>query len=144
MGIVAERSYPVVGGLVTGMISYLWLPHSYAYAVRRELLSDATSFGAIIIGFLAAAESVLATVVTSDIVQRLKRAGGFEPLVGYFSEGIYAAFALVGFSALLRLLPDGADAPLRALIGLWVGIVFWTSLALLRVIRLFGKILSRL
>lgn len=139
-----EQWYPRLGAIFAGLAAFYWLPDYLALAIREELLKDATALGAVIVGFLAASQAVLATVITSDIVQRLKAAGGYEHLVSYFGEGIAIGFVLVLISAILRLPPTDDPSWWFALAPVWISIATWTALATYRIIRIFSKILAKL
>lgn len=138
-----EIWYPRIGAVAAAVGSYMWMPGWASEAIRSELLKDATALGAVLVGFLAASQAVLATVASSDIVAKLKAAGGYEYLVGYFSEGIATGLVLVLSSAILRLPPSDASGWWLVAAPLWIGIAIWTTLATVRVMRIFSKVLKR-
>ena len=145
MGKQLERWYPLGVGAAAATLYYFFFRGCQVTDAVQNLLLAIVTIAAIAVGFLATAKSILISIDDKLIVQRLKRVGYYKILVGYLLNAVWWAFGLSIFSAACLLIDwkDAAGASWnRLVLAAWVLVVTTTLLACVRVIYIFGKILS--
>jgi hypothetical protein len=130
-----ERLYPLILGLPVGAISgiayFLFLAPTVAEL--RDLFS----------AILGTALSVLFSIETRPVIEDLKDARAYKPLMGYLLSAMKSSF-LIAFLSAVGMVGYGR------LPWLWQGlfVVAWCStlmiavLSCTRIIRLFGEIIT--
>lgn len=136
MSLRTERWYPFVIAFAAGIVWWnlkLPLPNSI-----KEFLSSAISLGAILTGFIATAQAILAALPTDTVMGRLRASGFIDDLICYVAAALYGCLIFSGYS-IAGFFWDGR-------LPLWYG-AFWIALAAFsvtcfhRVSRMFFKIL---
>lgn len=131
-----ERWYPYAAALLAGV---LWWRFALVLPVDlKEFLAAAISLGAILTGFIATSQAILASLPTDTVVGRLRASGYIEDLICYLAAALYgclifSAFSIVGFF-LIGALPRWYGA-------IWAALALFSTLAFHRVSRIFFKIL---
>jgi hypothetical protein len=137
-----EKFGPWILGLLGGASAVVWAWNDPLPRTLHDLLGATISVGAIAVGFLATAKSMLLSISKSRVVRELKNAGHFKRLTGYFMTAIRWSFLLAALSALGLLFDlDGNKQPHPWLFGLWVFTLVAASACCYRVINLFAMIL---
>lgn len=145
MELAFEKAYPLGFGLLAGVAALKLMPDQLLLNMQTRLLGDMISFAAILVGFLATAQAILASVTSSENIRRFDSLGGWELLMGYFGWGITAGFIVVSLSALLRMFSwDKATYGLRIGMSIWTVAAIWSILAAWRVVHIFTKLLKGL
>jgi hypothetical protein len=143
-----ERLYPVVGAIIAGVAYLVFFRTRTFPPTLHELFAAVISVGAISVGFLATAKTILVSLSDRPVVQKLRDMGYYRWVVDYIIEAINWSFAIAALSAaglLLQFAPKGADqdqAHMLFLCAWWVALV-GASLAYLRVVRILTKILRQ-
>ncbi|MDP9651128.1 hypothetical protein [Paraburkholderia caledonica] len=132
-----ERWYPF---LIAIAVTTGWWWQGWALPVAiKEFLAAAISFGAILTGFIATAQAILAALPTDTVVGRLRASGYIDDLIHYLASALYgcllfSAYSMAGFFANEHL-------P-RWFAPLWVGLAVFSAVCFHRVSRIFFKILK--
>lgn len=130
-----EKWYPSLFGVVAALISWTVYDATMSSAVK-ELISTTISIAAIAVGFLGTTNSILISIDTRDVIQRLKQMGSYSLLVDYL---ISATQCSLGLAVLIQ---PAAWHPYA--FAAWVFLVATALAQCHRVIRLFGRILRSL
>lgn len=141
-GLIAERAYPYVLGVIVGVIYYYCRSRLPAARNPTDLLAALVNVSAIAVGFLATAQSVLLSIEGRTVMKRLKEQGYDKRLFGYLSTSISLGFVLAVVSA-LALIVD-FDVPARwhqVAVAAWAALVVMSLMTWFRIARLFAKIL---
>jgi hypothetical protein len=91
-----EKWHPYLLALI-GAVAWYWFEPTFPKG--DDILSASLSVGAILVGFLATAKSLLMTLDT-PVLQRLAAAGYIKDIASYMREGIYSLFAYCAWSML--------------------------------------------
>lgn len=144
MGLRSERAYPLALGLVSGaLVAWrlypAWTPPSSA----ETLFNAGIQVGAIAIGFIATAQTILIAINDRQIIGRLKRTGHYQYLVGYtFNAIMWWALVVVVSALCVLLFGAGSTYSNEIRSAAFIG---WTTLcvtAMLAWIRVFRSIAS--
>ena len=141
-----ERSYPFLAGAVA-TIALSTLNDDLKKTIATDLVVPILTILPIIIGFLAAALTLLYTIQDSPAVRQLKTTSAFKRLVDYHVAGIAlgSAAALLALAVLVACKPDNA----HLVPGLWRDFYFytwllftnWSFAAFLRVVFLLRNVM---
>ena len=146
--IIWENIYPTVGGVAALAMALFvqWkLPALRLPSELGQLFSSTLDIGAIAIGFLATAKTVLLSIQGSIAVERMRGSGLYEGLLKFILKAIRSSFALAAFS-LACIFLDKAISDIEVawelVVSVWLALVITTGLASYRVIDVFFTILS--
>lgn len=143
MGVFIEKWYPMILGLVAFSVGACYLWHNPIPVALRDLFSVAVSIGAIAVGFLGTAMSILYTIERRWIVKQLKRAGLFDRLIGYLLHAIWWCLLLAVLSGAGLLLDLKNPANWYSWpVAVWGGVLIGALASCVRVLRLFAMILQ--
>ncbi len=136
MSLKTERWYPFV---ISGAAGIAWwhfkLPLPEAI---KEFLSAAISVGAILTGFIATAQAILAALPTDTVVGRLRASGYIDDLITYLAGALYgclcfSVYSMAGFFW---------NEHLPYWYGpVWIALAGFSAMCFHRVSRIFFKIL---
>lgn len=121
---------------------FRWLNLSTQEA--KDLFAVILNVSAIAAGFLGTAASILLTMGPTPVIKDLKQSGTLTLLYKYVVSAIWHQFWLVLYSVTLLLLyPKLRDSrALNALAVVWGTSAVLGALSSIRIIRLFGKIIT--
>lgn len=134
--LTVERFYPYVVSFIAGV---LWWHFSVTLPLDlKEFLAAAISLGAILTGFIATAQAILASLPTDTVVGRLRASGYIDDLIAYLAAALYGClvfsiFSVAGFFVIGRLPRWYGTA--------WAMMAMFSCLSFHRVSRIFFKIL---
>jgi len=139
MKLRVERWYPWVAALLG---SLAWHYFSFPFPCdEKEFLAAAISLGAIMTGFIATAQAILASLPGDSAMGRIRKSGYIDDLMIYLKESLYgclgfSVYSLIGFFFLSPkiVLP-------RFYGEIFVGITIFSMLAFQRVSSVLFKIL---
>lgn len=136
-----ERWYPLVISTITGILIYI-LSSKYRIDIEKitsDLFPNTINLGGIVIGFLAAAKSILFSIENSYIVQQFKKANIYKKLINYFMDAINLGFILVIASIIGSLINfENPNKILYVYFSFWAALIVATGLSSYRVIRIFS------
>ena len=140
-----ERLYPYALALVSvpaWFYVFRWLNLSKEQA--KELFGAILNVSAIAGGFLGTAASILLTMGSAPVMKDLARSGGLTLLNRYILSAIWHQFLLVAVSVSLLLIYPKIAYPhvLLSLAVSWGTLVSLAALSSLRIIGLFGRIVT--
>ncbi|WP_164016965.1 hypothetical protein [Pyxidicoccus trucidator] len=146
--IIWERVYPsAIGVLVTASAAVArwrypeWkLPNDLG-----QLFSSTMDIGAIAIGFLATAKTVLLSIQGSPAVTKMRGSGLYEGLLRFILKAIRAAFALATWSLVTVFLEKALNHSTlvwELVVFAWLFLVITAGLSCYRVIDVFFILLS--
>jgi hypothetical protein len=148
MPLWAERSYPIMGAAIVGVV-YVVFFRTHAFpSTLHDLFAAVISVGAISVGFLATAKTILISLNDRPVIKKLRESGYYRWLVEYIVEAINWSFAVAALSAgglLLRFAKEGTDQSWEHALFLtiwWFGLA-GAGLAYFRVVRVLGKVLRQ-
>ena len=148
MPLQIERRYPIIGAIVAGAVYLVFFRTRAFPSTLHELFAAVISVGAIAVGFLATAKTILVSLSDRAVVEKLRDLGYYRWVVDYIIEAINWSFAIAALSAaglLLQFAPKGSDQDrvhVLFLCAWWVALV-GAGLAYLRVVRILTKILRQ-
>jgi len=130
-----EKIHPYAVALCCALLWYWCAPE---FPKDDEILSASLSVGAILIGFLATAKSLLMTLDT-PVLKRLSDAGYIKDIASYMGEGIYLLFVFCAWTMLGYFMDTSWP---------WFGLSWFTLLiastfAFLRVTRIMLKLFAK-
>lgn len=137
MSLKLERWYPFLIAFVAGIVWWILklpLPKSI-----KEFLSAAISLGAILTGFIATSQAILAALPTDTVMGRLRASGYIGDLISYVATALYGCLIFSLYSIAGFFWDDN--------LPFWYG-VFWICLAAFsvscfyRLSKIFFKILG--
>ncbi|HDR8962501.1 TPA: hypothetical protein QDB13_000050 [Burkholderia vietnamiensis] len=136
MSLYWEKSYPYY---VAAMVAVGWwlLKWPLPQAIK-EFLAAAISLGAILTGFIATAQAILAALPTDTVVGRLRASGYIDDLIHYLASALYGCLVFSGFSMAGFFANEHLPvwyAPI------WAALAVFSALCFHRVSRIFFKIL---
>ncbi|CAJ7658821.1 Uncharacterised protein [Burkholderia pseudomallei] len=138
MSLRTERWYPYA---IAGAVGVAWWQFKLPLpAAVKEFLSAAISVGAILTGFIATAQAILAALPTDTVVGRLRASGYIEDLINYLACALYgclifSAFSIAGFFLIWNEHLPSWYGPV------WIAMAVFSALSFHRVSRIFFKIL---
>ena len=140
-----EYWYPYAGALGSApawFYLFRWLNLSTQEA--KDLFAIILNVSAIAAGFLGTAASILLTMGSTPVIKDLKQSGTLVLLYKYVVSAIWHQFWLVLFSVTLLLLYPKLHGPrvLTVLVLVWGVSATLASLSSIRIIHLFGKIIT--
>ena len=136
MSLFWERWYPFVAGVVAGLT--WWYFQGALPVAIKEFLSAAISVGAILTGFIATSQAILAALPTDTVVGRLRASGYIDDLISYLAGALYGCLIFSGYS----MAGFFADEHLPVWYGPgWMSLATFSALCFHRVSRIFFKIL---
>ncbi len=130
-----EKWYPYFFALVSAALWYWYAP---SFPKGNDILSASLNIGAILVGFLATAKSLLMTLDT-PVIRRLSEAGYITDIAAYMREGIYTLMIFCAWSMLGYFVSTSC---------LWFG-VFWIfflvagSFCFLRITKVLLKLFEK-
>lgn len=140
-----ERWLPLTVATAVGIIAF-----SVSYRTKldineitEKLFPNTINLGGIVIGFLAAAKSILFSIEEGFIMRQIRKAEVYKKLINYFMDAINLGFLLVIFSIVGTLI--NFENPLtihHCLFGVWVALLVNMGLSSYRVIKIFADILK--
>src|SRR2546421_7200350 len=89
-----ESLYPWILATLCG-VGWHFIDRALKQQPPDNVYSAAVSLGAILVGFLATSQSIVATMLQTNTIKDLKRSEFFKDFVGYLTAGIYAGVAFV-------------------------------------------------
>ncbi|CAN7725759.1 hypothetical protein [Caballeronia sp. LjRoot31] len=136
MSLRTERWYPHVVASAAGLA---WWHFEVPLPVAiKEFLSAAISVSAILTGFVATSQAILAALPTDTVVGRLRASGYIDDLISYLAGALYGCLILSGYSI------SGFfwNEHLPFWYGpAWICLATFSALCFHRVSRIFFKIL---
>lgn len=139
MGLWIERWHPWIAALLGGLT---WYFLSWPFpSDGKEFLASAISLGAIMTGFIATAQAILAALPSDSAMGRIRSSGYIKELVAYLAESLYGClgFSVCSLGGFFLLSPGGVLS--RAYSGIFVGLAIFSMLAFRRVSSVLFKIL---
>ncbi len=145
LGRKIEHWYPyavAVASLPAWFYLFRWL--NFTTQEAKELFAIILNVSAIAAGFLGTAASILLTMGTTPVIKDLKQSGTLLLLYKYVVSAIWHQFWLVLFSVTLLLLYPKLKSPrvLTALAVTWGASTVLAALSSIRIIQLFGNIIT--
>lgn len=146
--VLGEKWYPSFFGTlaVAVALGVRWkFPEVKLPSDLSQLFSSTMDIGAIAIGFLATAKTVLLSIQGSPAVEKMRGSGLYEGLLRYILTAIRAAFVLAAYSLVTVFLEKVLkDSPIawQGVVVAWLYLVVMAGLACYRVIDVFFTILS--
>lgn len=130
-----ENYHPYILALI-GAIAWYWF--DIRFPSGNDILSASISVGAILVGFLATAKSLLMTLDT-PVLRRLANAGYIKDIASYMRQGIYVLFIFCGLCMSGFFINTDA---------IWFGVLWFTliimgTLNFLRVTRILLKLFEK-
>jgi len=130
-----EKWHPYLLALIGAAAWYRFEP---VFPKGNDILSASLTVGAILVGFLATAKSLLMTLDT-PVLRRLAAAGYIKDIASYMGQGIYILFIFCVWSMLGYFIDTAWP---------WYGIVWFFlvasgSLAFLRVTKIMLKLFEK-
>ncbi len=142
MGVFIQKCYPMILGLAAFGFGAWYFGNNPIPVALRDLFSSAVSIGAIAVGFLGTAMSILCSIERRWIVKQVKRAGMFDRLIGFLLHAIWWCLLLAVLSGAGLLLDLSNPANWYSWsVGVWGGVLIGALTSCFRVIRLFARIL---
>jgi hypothetical protein len=143
-----ERLYPLIGALATGVVFVLFLRSRSFPSTLPDLFAAVISVGAIAIGFLATAKTILISLNDRPVIQKLRTTGYYRWVVGYILEAINWSFAMTLMSAaglLMTFAPAGQEQDLwhGLFLAVWATSLAGAALSYFRVVRVLSKVLRQ-
>ena len=140
-----ERWYPYAAASASApawFYLFRWLNLSGQEA--KDLFTIILNVSAIAAGFLGTAASILLTMGSTPIIKDLKQSGTLVLLYKYVVDAIWHQFWLVFLSVALLLLYPKLHSPriITALAVVWGISTVLAALSSIRIIHLFGKIIT--
>jgi hypothetical protein len=136
MSLKTERWYPyAIAGVVAGVWWHLKLPLPQAI---KEFLSAAISVGAILTGFIATAQAILAALPTDTVVGRLRASGYIDDLISYLAAALYGCLIFSAYSIAGFFWNDHLP---KWYGPVWIAMAAFSTFSFHRVSRIFFKIL---
>lgn len=137
-----ERAYPLVAGILSGVIFLVACRDIVLPKSTKDLLTAALTIGSITIGFVATAKSILFSIEQKQIIRILKDAGKFKVLVQYLMAAVHWSFAWAALSGLGLLIDFETPALWHTWIfSIWIWFTMTACLTYYRVIKMFSLIL---
>jgi hypothetical protein len=140
-----ERWYPY-GIAILSAPGWLYLFHWLNLTIQeaKDLFASVLNISAIAAGFLGTAASILLTMGATPVIKDLKQSGTLVLLYKYVLSAIWHQLWLVVFSVSLLVLFPKIQSPriLIALAVVWGSSSILAALSSVRIIHLFGKIIT--
>ena len=141
-----ERWYPFLAGAV-GTALLATLNDGLKKTIATDLITPILTIQPIIIGFLAAALTLLYTIQDTPAVRRIRTSSAFKRLIDYHLAGIGLGSTAALLSLIVAVVCKPENAPLVA--GFWREIFFylwllfsnWSFVAFLRVVALLRNLM---
>ena len=138
-----EVLYPWVLAVLGG-IGWHFIDRALKQQPPDNVYAAAVSLGAILVGFLATAQSIVATMLHTNVIKDLREGDFFKDFVRYISSAIYAGMAFVVVSFVLLVgYPELPSAIRHYAECLWIGTCVAALGTFLRATRLLAKVLER-
>lgn len=138
---LAEDMSPIVCGVLGFVLSVL-VPLEEIPDNMKDLYQAAMGIGAIVVGFLATAKSIIISVDDKPAISELKKIGHYSRLMGFFMYAIWTAFFVSVASAVLVICSTESGLTYRVLFVVWSVLLGAATAACVRVLRVFGMIVS--
>lgn len=139
MKLRVERWYPWVAALLG---SLAWYYFSFPFPCdEKEFLAAAISLGAIMTGFIATAQAILASLPSDSAMGRIRESGYINDLMTYLKESLYGCLGFSVYSLIGFFFLSPKIALPRFYGEIFVGITIFSMLAFQRVSSVLFKIL---
>ncbi|QOK96351.1 hypothetical protein HF909_07830 [Ralstonia pseudosolanacearum] len=138
MSLKLERWYPFVIACVAGIVWWILklpLPKSI-----KEFLSAAISLGAILTGFIATSQAILAALPTDAVMVRLRASGYIGDLIFYVATALYGCLIFSVYSIAGFFWDDNLPFWYGAI---WISLAAFSVSCFYRLSKIFFKILGR-
>lgn len=150
MNAKTEKYYPLLLALITavayiiGMVEIAAFQNCYNYVIPRfkDLLSAVLNLSAILVGFLATAQSILFTIENKRAIVVLKRKSKFGTLIKYFSSAIQSSLLLALITCICILIDFSIKADWHPyFVGVWLSACTYAAACYIRLFSVFKTIL---
>jgi uncharacterized YccA/Bax inhibitor family protein len=145
MGARIERFYPLILGLLFGVISFVLCKNYGVPEGIKDIFSAVMNICGVTIGFLATVKTIILAFNDQYIIKKLKERGSHKKILNYFLSAIKWSFFLLVFSAV------GLGINLKSylilspyFIGIWSFVLVTTGASYYRAIDIFSAILRAL
>ena len=139
-----ESNLPALLGAIAVILYYVFPSGPSICQGFGKLLESSITISSIAVGFMAASKSILISLEDKTVIKNLKKVGHYERLIGFFITAIYACFFLTLFSSGLLLINFKAlNWWKEIVIATWLFIAVLSTVACLRIINLFSRILRK-
>lgn len=136
-----EKAYPIIGSLGVAAVVGLLFPATKVPSDLGNVFSGALNIGAIAVGFLATAKSILISMEGRRVVAQLRRTGHYAVIVGYLVDATRGAFLLAVYSIVGLVVQPPSIGWGGWFLVAGVALLAFTGLTSYRVIDIFAEVL---
>lgn len=140
-----EKYYPQIVGVFAAVSYYFWGDKWFAPRDPSALLTTVVTLAGIATAFLATVKTYVISNPTFKALTALRVAGQFKLFVNYIRRANELSFILCAASAIPMMICFKTVPPYGVLLlkSVWIFLLVWTAASTWRVVRLFGRILSK-